>query len=107
MSPEIASLSNSNPSFINPIDTNQFDSGIPFISGNIVFPYSILPQVYIVASLFISFIFEQPFDLRVLADFFWIWLYLRFFMRTTRNGIVQVGDLSQEFALATFFPVRF
>jgi hypothetical protein len=74
-------------SFTNPAIKTEFDSGIPFISGNIVVPYSILPQLYIFTNLFVSFIFEQPFDLRVLIDFFWIWLYLRFFMRVfTTNG---------------------
>lgn len=86
------------------IDIKEFDSGIPFISGNIVMPYSILPQLYIIASLASSFVFEQPFDLRILIDFFWVWFYLRFFMRT--NGS-QVGDFTPEFAINTFFPARF
>ena len=98
------SLQTKNPSFVNPTAVStEFDTGIPFISGNIIVAYSILPQLYIVGSLIISFIFEQPFDLRILLDFFWIWLYLRFFMKTNDG---QVGDLTQEFALSTFFPQR-
>jgi len=84
--------------------SNQFDSKIPFISGNIVVPYTFLPQLYVCASLLICFVFERPFDLRILIDFFWIWLYLRFFMRTTRVDVTQTGDLSPEFALSSFFP---
>lgn len=44
--------------FNNPTLRTDFDSGIPFISGNIVVPYSILPQLYLVANLFVSFVFE-------------------------------------------------
>ena len=92
--------------FTNPTINTEFDSGIPFISGNIVIPYCILPQVYVLGCLFFSFIFEQPFDLRILVDFYWIWLYLRFFMRTNFNDEVQIGDLSPEFAFTTFFPEK-
>ena len=84
-------------------ETKEFDSGVPFISGNIIIPYSILPQLYIVASLSVSFLFEQPFDLRILLDFFWIWFYLRFFMR---SNVTQVGDFTPEFAMHTFFPQK-
>lgn len=94
-------------SFSNPTIKTEFDSGIPFISGNIVVPYAILPQLYMVASLLVAFIFEQPFDLRVLIEFFWVWLYLRFFMRIyASEGEFQVGDLSPEFAVSTFFPQK-
>ena len=93
--------------FANPSIKTDFDSGIPFISGNIVIPYAIMPQLYIITNIFVSFIFEQPFDLRILIDFFWIWLYLRFFMRIHYNkDQSQVGDLSAEFALSTFFPQK-
>ena len=47
--------------------------------------------------------FEQPFDLRIMLDFFWIWFYLRYFMRTQDN---QIGDFSPEFAFHTFFPEK-
>ena len=56
--------------------------------------------------------FEQPLNLKVLFDFFWAWFYLRFFMRTRVNEMgpiehqYQVGDLSPNFALASFFPKR-
>lgn len=56
-----------------------------------------------IASLGVSFLFEQPFDLRIMLDFFWIWFYLRYFMRTQDN---QIGDFSAEFAFHTFFPER-
>jgi len=62
-----------------------------------------LPQLYVVASLGVSFLFEQPFDLRIMLDFFWVWFYLRYFMRTQDN---QIGDFSPEFALHTFFPAK-
>lgn len=70
-------------------------------------PYSSLPQLYLCGNLFVSFIFEQPFDLRLLLDFFWVWFYLRFFMKTHYNNELQVGDLSNGFAICTFFPQRF
>jgi hypothetical protein len=81
----------------------EFDTAIPFISSTIKIPYSVLPQLYIFASLGVSFLFEQPFDLRILLDFFWIWFYLRYFMRTQDN---QIGDFSPEFAMHTFFPAK-
>ena len=81
----------------------QFDSGIPFISGNIIIPYQILPQLYIFGTLSIRFLFEQPFDFRVLLDFYWAWFFLRFFMRSKDGAI---GDFSQQFSLSVFFPSR-
>ena len=57
--------------------------------------------MYMIATLVIRFVFEKPFDLRVVLDFFWSWFFLRFFMRA-KNG--RVGDLSPEFALSQFFP---
>jgi hypothetical protein len=92
------------PGFQKQIAKREFDTAIPFISSTIKIPYSILPQLYVVASLGVSFLFEQPFDLRVMLDFFWIWFYLRYFMRTQDN---QIGDFSPEFAFVTFFPDRF
>lgn len=59
--------------------------------------------MYIVGNLLTLFLFEQPFDLRIILDFYWIWFYLRFFMP---NNEGQVGDLTHEFALASFFPQR-
>lgn len=59
--------------------------------------------MYVVSTLLTLFLFEQPFDLRILLDFFWIWFYLRFFMP---NNEGQIGDLTHEFALASFFPQR-
>ena len=66
---------------------SEFDTGIPFIASNVVIPYSVLPQLYIFSSLFVAFIFEQPFDLRILIDFLWIWVYIRFFMKSSFNGL--------------------
>jgi hypothetical protein len=49
------------------------------------------------------FLFEQPFDFRVLLDFYWVWFFLRFFMRNKNSSI---GDFSPEFSLSLFFPSR-
>lgn len=62
-------------------------------------------------TLLLEFLFELPFNLRVIFDFFWIWFYLRFFMRTKlmdANGACQfeIGDLSPEFGIHSFFPSR-
>lgn len=43
----------------------------------------------------------------MLIDFFWVWLYLRFFMRVyTSEAEFQVGDLTEEFAMSTFMPSK-
>ena len=83
----------------------EFDSGIPFISGNIIIPYHLLPQCYIFSTLFVRFIFERPFSMRFLFDFFWVWFYIRFFMKSTNSqGIQEIGDLSPEFQFCLYFP---
>ena len=90
-----------------------FDTGIPFIVGTIRIPYGVLPQLYIAFTLSIEFLFVLPFNLKILYDFFWIWFYLRFFMKTkqaegaeTGGQLFEIGDLSPEFGIHSFFPER-
>ena len=59
-----------------------FDTGIPFIVGTINVPYEIVPQLYLLLQLFLAFLFEVPLTIRPILDFVFIWLYLRYFMRT-------------------------
>lgn len=72
-------------------------------------PYGILPQLYIAFTLSIDFLFELPFNLKIIYDFFWIWFYIRFFMKTKKqdgsHGF-EIGDLSPEFGIHSFFPER-
>lgn len=62
-----------------------------------------------VFTLTIEFLFELPFNLKIIYDFFWIWFYIRFFMKTKKmdgaNGF-EIGDLSPEFGIHSFFPER-
>lgn len=76
----------------------EFDTGIPFISGNIIIQYQMLPQFYLAMTLLVRFIFERPFSMRIIFDFFWVWFYLRFFMRSkSQSGSYEIGDLSNDF----------
>jgi hypothetical protein len=70
----------------------EFDTGIPFILGTLRIPYGVLPQLYIGFTLSIEFLFELPFNIKILYDFFWIWFYLRFFMRTKPSGMTDGGS---------------
>eukprot|EP00347_Sterkiella_histriomuscorum_P014488 403360685 len=82
----------------------QFDTLIPFIKGNFMIPYQVLPQVYIGLLFFTQFLLEIQQDYRLLSSFYFTWMYLRFFMKNNLNS-QQVGDqYSQHFALSTFFP---
>ena len=62
--------------------------------------------MYLCTELLFGFLFEAPITLRPLIDFFWIWLFIRYFMCTHASGQSTIGDLSPEFALSTFFPQR-
>ena len=93
----------------------EFDTGVPFIHGTVRIPYGVLPQLYVVFTLVSEFLFELPFCGKIIIDYFWIWFYLRFFMRTMQPGAVdpktgepmyEIGDLSAEFGLHSFFPER-
>lgn len=80
----------------------SLNSGIPFISGCIMIPYSVLPMAFIICSLLIEFIFELPLNFRVFSDFFWTWFAIRFFASTG----FQIGEPAKEFAFSFFFPKR-
>lgn len=93
----------------------EFDTGIPFIHGTVRIPYGVLPQLYVIFTLVSEFLFELPFCGKIIIDYFWIWFYLRFFMRTMQPGaadpktgepVYEIGDLSAEFGLHSFFPER-
>ena len=51
----------------------------------------------------------MPVNLKIVLDFFWVWFYMRYFMRwksITAPQSVQIGDMSPQFSLATFLPER-
>jgi len=54
-------------------------------------PYSTLPQLFLVLYFFVNFLFEQPLNFRLLFDFYWVWFYLRFFMKTR---VSEMGALN-------------
>ena len=59
---------------------------MPFVSGTVQIPYEIVPQVYLLTELLLGFLFEAPITIRPFIDFFWIWLFIRYFMRTHRGS---------------------
>jgi hypothetical protein len=60
----------------------QLDTGIPFITSNIVLPFKILPLVYMFTSLLSCFLLELPLDWRLPLSFLFLWLTMRLFLRT-------------------------
>ena len=85
----------------------QLDTGIPFLTGNIILPFKQLPSAYLFMCWLGAFIFEMPIDLSLIACMYFTWLYLRLFMVTKQSAPTQIGDPSPSFALNTFFPERF
>ena len=82
------------------------DTFVPFITGNILVPFSELPTAYVGLCWLCSFIFELPIDLSLCWSAYFSWLFLRLFMVTKGQAPGQVGDQSASFALVTFFPER-
>lgn len=59
-----------------------FDTRIPFITGNLIVPFRMIPQLYIGLTFFIAFILELQYDFRIIFSLYFTWFYLRFFMKT-------------------------
>ena len=64
----------------------HLDTLIPFITGNVTVLFKHLPQIYIGLSLVLAFLFEQDIDWTLLSSVYFIWLYMRLFMRNKASG---------------------
>lgn len=81
----------------------SLDTKIPFITGPLLIPFQILPQLYLAGYYLTCFALELApstyYDLQMPFALYFSWFYLRFLMQ----GEV-VGEPGAHFALQTFFP---
>ena len=84
----------------------NLNTGIPFLTDNIMLPFKQLPALYVFMCWLCAFIFEMSIDFSLLGTLYFSWIYLRFFMVTKQTAPNQIGDTSANFSLTSFFPER-
>ena len=84
----------------------QLDTGVPFITSNVVLPFKQLPVAYVFMCLLCAFVFELNMDFSLVGCLYFSWLFMRLFMVTKHTPPNQIGDSSNAFALQTFFPEK-
>lgn len=77
----------------------QLDTGVPFITSNVVLPFKQLPVAYVFMCLLCAFIFELGMDFSLVGCLYFSWLFMRLFMVTKQTPPNQIGDSSNAFAL--------